>query len=315
MRYVFGWIPLSFGDIIYTIAGIYLIRWVILNRRRFIKEIKSVLLDVVAAIALLYLAFNLLWGLNYYRLPLHKTLGLEAEYTTEELLNVTDILIVKANDLHARINESDTIKVTVPYGKSELLKMSTEGFERLKLKYPSLDPSPRSVKRSIYSIPLTYMGFGGYLNPFTNEAQIDGIIPLHKYPVTACHEQAHQIGYAAENEANFIGFLGAANNEDLYFRYAAHIFALKHCLYEVARRDADMFETKKTMLRPGIIKNYEEERLFWMSYQNPLEPIFKETFNTFLKANSQADGIKSYSYVVALLVNYYKSEVDNKTLN
>ncbi|MBT8272247.1 MAG: DUF3810 family protein, partial [Bacteroidia bacterium] len=52
--------------------------------------------------------------------------------------------------------------------------------------------------------------------------------------------------------------------------------------------------------------NYDEEREFWMSYQNPLEPIFKVTFNTFLKANSQEKGIESYSYVVALLVNHYK---------
>ena len=309
MRFVFGWIPFSIGDIIYTLAGLYLIRWVIKNRRRFIKEFKVVFTEIIATIALLYLAFNVLWGLNYYRLPLHQTLGMDAEYTTTELINVIDILTVKANDLHAQINDSDTIKVTVPYGKQELIKMSAEGFDSLKLKYPSLHPSPISIKRSLYSIPLTYMGFGGYLNPFTNEAQIDGIIPLHKYPVTACHEQAHQIGYAAENEANFIGFLGASYNNDLYFRYSAYIFALKHCLYEIARRDPDMFEEKKKNLRVGILKNYEEERLFWMSYQNPLEPIFKETFNTFLKANSQADGIKSYSYVVALLVNHFKTEL------
>ena len=27
LRYVFGWIPFSIGDILYTIAGVYIIRW------------------------------------------------------------------------------------------------------------------------------------------------------------------------------------------------------------------------------------------------------------------------------------------------
>ena len=307
MRFVFGWIPFSAGDVIYTFAGIYLIRWVILNRWRFIKEFKAVFTEVLATIALLYLTFNVFWGINYYRLPLHQSLDLDAKYSTEELLQVTDLLTTMANQLHVELTSSDTIKVTMPYSKSELIKMSRNGYKNLNEKYPDLDPEPISVKRSLYSIPLTYMGFSGYLNPFTNEAQIDGIIPLHNYPVTVCHEKAHQIGYAAENEANFIGFLAASENEDPYYQYSAYIFALKHCLFEIARRNPDLFEEKKTQLNTGILKNYEEERMFWMSYQNPLEPVFKETFNTFLKANSQADGIKSYSYVVALLVNYFKA--------
>ena len=34
----------------------------------------------------------------------------------------------------------------------------------------------------------------------------------------------------------------------------------------------------------------------------------KETQHNFLKANNQADGMKSYSYVVALLVNYFENK-------
>ena len=304
MRLVFGWLPFSFGDLIYTIAGIYLIRWIIINRWRLIKDTKNWMLDILVVISLIYFAFHLLWGMNYYRMPLHQSLELDDQYTTEELLDVIGRLTLKANKIHSTLVSDDSLKVTVPYSKKELLHKSVDGYDHLSKTYPNLHPGPRSVKRSIYSIPLTYMGFSGYLNPFTNEAQIDGLIPLHKYPTTACHEQAHQIGYAAENEANFVGFLAASFNDDPYFQYSAYIFALKHCLFEIARRDLDQFEALKENINHGILKNYEEERLFWMSYQNPLEPLFKETFNTFLKANSQPDGIKSYSYVVALLVNY-----------
>jgi hypothetical protein len=152
------------------------------------------------------------------------------------------------------------------------------------------------------------LGFSGYLNPFTNEAQVDGLIPTYKYPTTSCHEVAHQLGYAAENEANFIGSLAAIHNEDLYFQYSGYTFALRHSLAELYRRDPKLYETTLTSVNKGIIKNYQEVQQFWMRYKNPIEPFFEKTFDTFLKANNQSAGMKSYSYVVALLVNYYENK-------
>ncbi|MCB0475915.1 MAG: DUF3810 family protein, partial [Flavobacteriaceae bacterium] len=52
--------------------------------------------------------------------------------------------------------------------------------------------------------------------------------------------------------------------------------------------------------------NYNEAEAFWDTYDNPLEPLFKLSYNSFLKANNQAKGMESYNYVVALLVNYFE---------
>ena len=38
MRYVFGWVPFSVGDILYTFASIYILRWLYLNRKRIFKD-------------------------------------------------------------------------------------------------------------------------------------------------------------------------------------------------------------------------------------------------------------------------------------
>ena len=40
-----------------------------------------------------------------------------------------------------------------------------------------------------------------------------------------------------------------------------------------------------------------------------MEPLFKEFYSYFLKANNQAKGIESYSYVVALLVDYLEDRI------
>ena len=45
-----------------------------------------------------------------------------------------------------------------------------------------------------------------------------------------------------------------------------------------------------------------------MSHENPIEPLFQTTYNNYLEANNQKGGMKSYSYVVALLVNYLQDK-------
>ncbi len=307
LRYVFGWIPFSVGDLFYTIAGIYIIRWLIINRKRITKDTRNWVLDILTTCSFIYFAFHLFWGMNYYRIPLHETLNLNNTYSTIELQAVAEKLIVKANAIHLTITNNDSVKIEMPFSKRELLKMSENGYKNLAEIYPNLEHNPASSKLSLYSLPLTYMGFSGYLNPFTNEAQIDGLIPLHKYPTTICHEKAHQIGYAAENETNFIGCLATINNDNIYFRYSGYIFALRHCLSELSKRDITLYDSLVEKINKGILKNYQESYEFWSSYQNPLEPLFKESYDTFLKANNQDKGIESYSYAVALFVNYFKN--------
>ncbi|NNC48913.1 MAG: DUF3810 domain-containing protein [Flaviramulus sp.] len=306
-RYSLGWIPFSFGDFVYAFAIIYIIQWLYKNRRRLRKDTKQYVIDIASALAIIYFAFHLFWGLNYYRLPLHKNLNLKADYTTEQLILVTEKLIEKSNTIHLKIMKNDTLKVDMPFTKSNILEMAPAGYENLKRLFPDLEYHPKSIKKSLFSYPLTYMGFSGYLNPLTNEAQVDGLIPSFKLSTTSSHEIAHQLGYAAENEANFIGCLAAINHDDIYFNYTGYTFALRFCLNEINKRDACLFEDMVADVNTGILKNYKEVRDFWEAHQNPAEPYFKIFYNNFLKANKQPKGMESYSYVVALLTNYFEN--------
>ena len=308
LRYTLGWMPFSFGDLVYTFGSIYAIRWFYKNRKRLLKDTKYWFIDVFAAFAILFGAFHLFWGLNYHRLPLHKSLNLEQDYTTEQLVKVTELLIEKSNSLHSEISENDTLKVDIPLTKSEIFKMTPSGYENLMQRFPHLEYHPKSLKKSLYSYPLTYMGFSGYLNPLTNEAQVDGLIPVFKFPTTSAHEIAHQLGYAAENEANFIGFMATTNNDNIYFKYAGYTFALRFCLNEIYRRDEALYEDVVLNVNEGILKNYKEVRDFWEAHENPAEPLFKIFYSNFLKANKQSKGMQSYNYVVALIVNYFENE-------
>lgn len=308
LRFVLGKIPFSFGDIFYTISTIYIIRWLFLNLKNLKTDFKRFIIDILCAISIIYFAFHLFWGLNYYRLPLHKKLDLQTHYTTEQLISTTKQLIEQANKIHLSITKDSTEKVTCHYSNRDIFKKVPEGFQQLKTDFPYLDYSPKSIKSSIYSLPLTYMGFSGYLNPLTNEAHVDYLIPRFKIPMISSHEVAHQLGFAAENEANFIGILASTKHPDKYFNYSGSIFALKHCLIEVYHRNSQAYDSLKSKINVGILKNYQEQQVFWENYENPLESIFKTTYDGFLKVNNQEKGMESYNYVVALLVNYYESQ-------
>ena len=311
-RFTLGWLPFSFGDLFYGFAIIYIVRWLILNRKRLIKDTKNWLIDVLAAISIIYFAFHLFWAMNYHRLPLHRSLNLNADYSTEQLISVTENLIGISNTLHLKLTKNDTLKVNIPHNKNHILSLVPKGYDALVNEFPHLEYHPKSIKKSLFSLPLTYMGFSGYLNPLTNEAQVNSLIKSYRFPVVGSHEVAHQLGYAKENEANFIGGLAAINHDDIYFNYSGYTFYLKHCLLEIYKRDPDLYYNILKTVNKGILKNYQEVRTFWDGYKNPFEPLFKTTYNSYLKANSQEKGMESYSYVVALIVNYSEKNLVKK---
>jgi hypothetical protein len=166
----------------------------------------------------------------------------------------------------------------------------------------------QSIKPSLLSLPLSYMGFGGYLNPFSHEAQYNDRVPKYKYPSLIAHEMAHQMGYAKENEANFVSTYTNMHSKNIKLKYAGYTYALKFCLNELYFASPEDFELLMAKVNPGILKNFNEINTFWEFYKNPFEPLFKNVYGNFLKVNNQPQGIKSYNYVVALLVNYYSEK-------
>jgi len=305
-RTVFGWLPFSVGDLLYGALIFLALRYLILNRKNIRHNFLSFVRDVVMVLSVAYFTFHLLWGLNYYRQPVGTILNIDAPYSSAELESLTEELIKKTNEIQFEITSDSTQFVDIPYSKDQIFKLTKWGYQHLEKAHPQWKYEKPSLKKSLFSTGLTYMGYSGYLNPFTNEAQVNGKIPKFRYPFVSSHEIGHQIGYSAENETNFIGYLAAANHEDIYFRYSAYTYMLGYCLNEIQINDKATFNRLYEKLNLGIRKNYQEVSAFWASHENPLEPVFKSVFNSFLKANNQADGIQSYSKVVALLVNYHK---------
>ncbi|MEE1974088.1 MULTISPECIES: DUF3810 domain-containing protein [Maribacter] len=305
-RWLFGWIPFSVGDLLYFLL-ICTVIFYLYRRWTFIKTQKlKFLRDVLMVLSIAYLTFHLVWGFNYYRRPLSEKLGLTETKDYRELLDFTERLIQKTNSIQEYVVGDTLEKVNIPYSQNEMFQMSIEGYHELAKEFGFLGYEHPSVKTSLFSTGLTYMGYAGYLNPFTNEAQVNGILPNFRFPIVTGHEIGHQLGYSAENETNFIGYLVTSKNKDPYFQYAAYAYVMGYCLSDVRRGNRETFDRMFQKLNPGVRANFEEMALFWEQYENPLEPVFKSIFNSFLKANNQEQGIRSYNGVVSLVIAYHK---------
>lgn len=310
LRIIFGWIPFSIGDVLLFFGVFLLLRFFYrLIKNKFQNGFHK-LLHFSAILSVIYFCFYLFWGLNYYRQPLAKNLNYtQKKYTTIQLKNVTKQIVNQLNKYQFLLTKNDTLQVVNTLQQKEMYKMALGGYKNLATNFKQLQYNYPSVKSSLMSLLQTYNGTSGYLNPLTGEAQVNSKTPKTSYPTTICHEMAHQIGFAAENEANFVGFLAANYNENPHFKYASYKMAFGYCISEIRKRDKNLATEVWKNVNKGVIKDFNASYVFWKAYENPFEPIVKKGYNAYLKANKQDKGIDSYNYVVDLLISYFEANL------
>lgn len=302
LRNTIGTIPFSVGEVLYGILIVYCFYYFYKNRK---VHWKSKFISVLSFLSVFYFLFHFLWALNYYRVPLFEKMNIKREYSDEDLIAFTEKLILKTNAIQFQITKDKNVKVVNNYSQDAIFEKTQNGYNRLAKQNPFFIYEIPSRKKSLFSLPLTYMGFGGYLNPFTNEAQVNDKLPMVTFPNVICHEMAHQLGYGSESECNFIGFLAGVKNEDLYFQYSAYSNALRYCMANIGMKNEAKFNQLKSKINQGIIANFEENDAFWKQYDTIIDKGFHAFYDQFLKMNQQKDGMESYSKFVDLLVNYY----------
>ena len=241
-RRLYGWVPFSVGDLIYFFLIAVSIGYLIRKRHWIRHHPWTFLRDCLVAFSVLHFTFYLLWGSNYFRQPLAQTLGYEVKYTTAELVGLTGRLAEQTNALQQELTGDSLQAVEFPNTRDLNLRKTLVGYQELAKDFPGLAYDTPSLKPSLFSTLLSYMGYGGYLNPFTGEAQVNHKLPVFRHSVVCGHEVGHQLGYSAENETNFIGYLVTLRNPDKYFRYSASAYGLSYCLSEIRRRDKGEYE-------------------------------------------------------------------------
>jgi hypothetical protein len=309
LRGLLGWIPFSVGDILYALAVLYLIRGLYrLIRRIFQRNInKQYLLQTGKRTAFIvlwvYIIFNAFWGLNYNRVGIAQQLDLKVTtYTADELAQVVNLTIDKITALDsAAWDRRDSF-----YRKRFLFRQAVGSYRQAQQQLPFLEYRAPSVKPSLYSYLGDYLGYSGYYNPFSGEAQVNTTVPIVLQPFTTTHEIGHQLGFAKENEANFAGFLAARASTDAAVLYSVYFDMYIYASKNLAMKDTALARKLHQRLPELARKDLKELREFYKKYENPLEPVIHLLYGQYLKANEQPQGILTYDEVIAWVIAYYR---------
>lgn len=305
-RLILGWIPFSMGDLIYVTIIVFCLYFSFKKIRIFLKSKNKLVLfksgvgHFLLIFGWTYVVFQVLWGVNYSRPGIGAQFKLEeAKLSPDDIQNLTEVL-VKETNRYAPGRKNG------PFSRKAQLRVINQAYDSLGKKYDFLKYSNPSFKSSLFGVIGNYMGYGGYYNPFSGEAQVNDKLPVFGLPYTCAHEVAHQLGFAKESEANFIGYLAALHSNDSSLRYAANLDVFLYANSALRRKDSAAARMMFEKLSPIAKKDLKEYSTFIKKYQGPIDDFTTKFYTQFLHINNQPEGMQSYSGVVSWVWRYMR---------
>ena len=306
LRWMFGSLPFSVGDILYLLLIFLLIRWLVGFARAMsrssqkLKQVVSGLRQLLFLLVMSWLVFHFLWGFNYYRESIPDRFRLSKEKVTEaELVNFVHYSLVETNR-YAR-GRRDT------YTGSSTASIFL-AYDSLLKKHPSFELGNRSYKASLFGVIGNYMGYGGYYNPLTGEAQINDAMPSFLLPFIGLHEVAHQLGNAKESEANFIGYLAAMHSADSSLLYSANLELFMYSASALKRSDSVAVKKLFDRLSPIAKKDLKTYEKFIQQYHGPVDQFVDYFYSGFLRFNNQPEGMYAYNKGMIYVMRYLQKK-------
>jgi hypothetical protein len=310
-RLLFGWLPFSIGDLFYA----FLIMVIFFRAGKFFKYLfqrkltrayfAEALQQTIFIFLFVYVTFNLLWGLNYNRTGIAAQLSLDVQhYSEQELADLCVVLQVKLNKCAKEIDTSYRDKHYTHY--NSLFHDAKQTYREGAVKFPFAAYTPASIKPSLVGFLGKFVGFQGYYNPFSGEGQVKTSIPIFLQPFVTCHEIAHQVGYAKENEANFVGFLVAKESSIPDFRYSAYYDVYNYAIREYYMMNFEKAKSLDSTLDTVVRADRHRYTAYLLKMKNAVAPVMLQMYDSYLRMNNQPKGYKTYNEVVTWLVGYMR---------
>lgn len=256
-------------------------------------------------ISVLFTIYTLTCGINYHRKAFSDYLDFKTEASSKEELKSLCLLLVKmCNNYSSQIPLDKNGLCILPENANEI---AVKSMRRLGHTYPTLAgyyPNPKPI---LFSEFMSYQFLTGIYSPFTVEANYNNHMPAYNIPQTMCHELSHLRGFMREDEAEFISYLACINSDNVVFKYSGSLISLSYCmnaLYDDAGTTA--YEQIYNSLSSQVKTQLQHDYKYWDNYRGTLADIQDKVNDTYLKANSQTDGVKSYGRMIDLLLAYYK---------
>lgn len=291
----------SVGEMFIAVMVVYLV--ISLTISLIKRKFKVWLSNLVLLVSLLLFLFVAGWGLNHYAPPLGSKIGLEPrEYSKEELYAATEYYMNKAAEsaLLLPCEEDGTSAVS---SFDELSAAAGDGYAALLSEgYSVFDGSTARVKKLSFATLFSYTGTTGIFINITGEANVNPDTYKVSIPFTMCHEIAHRMGFAAEDEANFCGFLACRANKNPEFQYSGYYSAFIYCLNSLYEADPNAATELWSRAPERLLNDARAASAHYRRYEGRLQDAAQAVNDGYLKSFGEELGVRSYGAVTDYLI-------------
>ena len=321
LSFISGLLPFSIGEILIimgillVIAGIPITAILLIFGKKFRRKTLSVACFVyLFAFTFVLTTETMNCFIMYQCKPFSEKYLNHSEHTQSQITDLYSLLIEKTNTLSEKVprDSMNYFEFTgdVNPEAQRAMKKAGETFPQLKGYYPKAKPIQ-------FSYFMSQSHLSGIYFPFSLEANYNDDMCRTNLPETVCHELSHLKGFIQEDEANFISFFATTQcSDDLSFQYSGYLSALEYVHNEIYNQNI----TEAFYLTDSISDNVRRDWFrfmpdnYWQENKKkeiiPTEKVntvSTTAIDTNIKVNGREEGIKSYSLVVELLLDFYYS--------
>ncbi len=267
------------------------------------------LAGVVELVCVMIFLFVALWGLNHFDpQSVADQVGLDVtEYSTQQLQATTAYMAQQAENWAEQVQRNDSGIMSDDF--DTWAKQANDGYEILAEENEFFAGSDAPVKKMLSGRLFSYMGTTGIFTAFTAECNINPETYSISLPFTMCHELAHRLGVAAEDEANFYAFLACLNNPDPDFQYSCWYSAFLYTYNALHEADYQAASKIWSGLSQTLQEDCRRANAHYDQYEGKVQEVANKANDTYLKVFQEESGIRSYGEVADLLIAWYLQNV------
>jgi hypothetical protein len=301
---IFSVVPWSVGDLVYVVAMVYLIGqfFFFIKLKKYAQKTQWLIASwkIAQLIAVISILLYLFWSALYAQDTLSQKLHLNSSdsISPNKLAAFDSSLIHRINNLAPQVDSLSLMLCD---------SLAANAYQDLGLRFNT------QTKQSLFARALPYLGISGYFNPFTGEAQIDNKTPNFLLPFLMCHEMAHQIGIAAEDDANLMAYIRCAESKNPTFQYSAYFNIWLYAHSKVYQMDSIKANHLKRQLNPISLSHINLIKSRQAQYHTFLDDWSTYIFDAFLKIGNQSEGIESYRNVAYSALCWEQKQLELKS--
>ncbi|MFT5285882.1 MAG: hypothetical protein ACI8TQ_002050 [Planctomycetota bacterium] len=260
-------------------------------------------LRLTGAAGILYGLYLASWGFNHQRQPFAEVAGFDA--SAPKVVELTELAAALADELielRHSLEEDGDGHSRQTNTRAELQKLASDAFAKCSDIHPSLHSVPGVSRRPASSFLMSASGISGIYFPLTAEAHVNGEIPDSQLGFVTCHELAHSLGFAREDEANFLAYLASTQSQDASMRYSGRLAAFRYVLTALRGKERRNISSLIERVGEPVRRDLQEIDDFWARERTEFTAVARRVNHGYLKSQGQSEGVASYGSMVDLLV-------------